>query len=99
MKIMMIPGERNEELILKVREATEVLRNDEGCEDSEYYECFEVINNLIDEYGLTEMFDALYYVCENRDEMLQQQTAYFNDLLYHDEVNYYIGRMTGTEPY
>jgi len=99
MKIMMIPGERNEELILKVREATAPLHNEEGCEDSEYHECFEAIDNLIEEYGLVEMFDALYYACENRDEMLQDQTSYFNDLLYCDEVNYYIGRMTGTEPY
>ena len=99
MKIMMVPGERNEELIQQVREATAALRNEEGCEDSEYYECFEVINDLIDEYGLTEMFDALYYVCENRDEMLQDQTDYFCHLLHNDEANYYIGRMTGTEPY
>ena len=55
MKIMMIPGERNEELILKVREATAPLHNEEGCEDSEYHECFEVIDNLIEEYGLVEI--------------------------------------------
>ena len=85
---MMIPGERNEELILKVREATTACRADENSD---------AIDNLIDEYGLVDVFDAMYYACENRDEMLQQQTDYFLDLLYCDEADHYISRMTGIE--
>ena len=88
MKIMMIPGERNEELILKVHEATAACRADENSD---------ALDNLIDEYGLVDVFDAMYYACENRDEMLQQQTDYFPDLLYCDEVDYYISRMTSIE--
>jgi len=88
MKIMMIPGERNEELILKVREATAACRADVNSD---------ALDNLIDEYGLVDVFDAMYYACENRDEMLQQQTDYFLDLLYCDEADYYISRMTGIE--
>ena len=88
MKIMMIPGERNEELILKVREATADCRADENSD---------ALDNLIDEYGLVDVFDAMYYACENRDEMLQQQTDYFLNLLYCEESNYYISRMTGIE--
>ena len=88
MKIMMIPGERNEELILKVREATAACRADVNSD---------ALDNLIDEYGLVDVFDAMYYACENRDEMLQQQTDYFLDLLYCDEVDYYISRMTSIE--
>ena len=88
MKIMMIPGKRNEELILKVRESTAAYRADENSN---------AIDNLIDEYGLVDVFDAMYYACENRDEMLQQQTDYFLDLLYCDEADYYISRMTGIE--
>ena len=88
MKIMMIPGERNEELILKVREATAACRANENSD---------ALDNLIDEYGLVDVFDAMYYACENRDEMLQQQTDYFLNLLYCEESNYYISRMTGIE--
>ena len=54
MKIMMIPGERNEELILKVREAAAECRADENSD---------AIDILIDEYGLVDVFDALYYAC------------------------------------
>lgn len=88
MKIMMIPGERNEELILKVHEATVECHADENSD---------VIDILIDEYGLVDVFDALYYACENGDKMLRQQADYFLDLLYCDEANSYISRMTGIE--
>ena len=88
MKIMMIPGERNEELILKVREATASLREDETSE---------ALDNLIDEYDMVAVFDALYYACENGEEMLQEQTDYFLERLYCDEAQYYISRMTGIE--
>lgn len=88
MKIMMIPGERNEELILKVREATAECRADENSD---------AIDILIDEYGLVDVFDALYYACEDGEEMRRQQTDYFLDLLYCDEANSYISRMTGIE--
>ena len=88
MKIMMIPGERNEELILKVREAAAECRADENSD---------AIDILIDEYGLVEVFDALYHACEDGEEMFQQQTDYFLDLLYCDEANSYISRMTGIE--
>ena len=57
MKIMMIPGERNEELILKVHEAT-VAYHDDDREDFEYDEYRDVMDDLIDEYGLEAMFDA-----------------------------------------
>ncbi|MBQ8506942.1 MAG: hypothetical protein IJ466_05895 [Clostridia bacterium] len=88
MKIMMIPGERNEELILKAREATAAYLADENSD---------AIDNLIDEYGLVDAFDALYYACENGEKMLRQLTDYFLDLLYCDEANSYISRMTGIE--
>ena len=86
MKIKMIPGSRNEELILKVREAAANCRADENSN---------AIHDLTDEYGLIEVFDALYYACENGEEMLQQQSDYFLDLLYCEEADYYINRMIG----
>ena len=84
----MIPGERNEELILKVCKATAACRADENSD---------ALDNLIDEYGLVDVFDAMYYACENRDEMLQQQADYFLNLLYCEEADYYISRMTSIE--
>ena len=98
MKIMMIPGERNEEQILKVREATATYYDDDR-EDFEYDEYRDVMDNLIDEYGLEAMFDAQYYACENGAKMLQDQTDYFTERLYEDEIGYYFHRMTGVEGY
>ena len=98
MKIMMIPGERNEELILKVREATATYYDDDR-EDFEYDEYRDVMDNLIDAYGLDAMLDALYYACENGDEMLRQQVDYFVERLHEDEIGYYFHRMTGVEGY
>ena len=57
------------------------------------------LDDLIDEYGLEAMFDALYYACENGAEMLQDQTDYFTERLYEDEIGYYFHRMTGVEGY
>lgn len=94
MKIMMIPGERNEELILKVREATATFLNDDNMENEEY---FDVIDTFIDEYGTDAVYDALYYNCENKEEMLQDQADYFCYLLFNDEVKYYISRMVGID--
>ena len=52
---------------------------------------------MLDEYGLVDVFDALYYACEDGEDMLQQQSDYFLDLLYCDEASSYISRMTGLE--
>jgi len=86
MDIKMIPGPRNEELILKVREAIADYRADENSA---------AISDLSAEYGLAEVFDALYYACENREEMLQDQTESLLDWLYCEETDYYISRMIG----
>ncbi len=86
MKIKMIPGPRNEELILKVREAIADCRADKNSA---------AIYDLSIEYGLVEVFDALYYACENREEMLQDQTESLLDWLYCEETDYYISRMIG----
>ena len=44
-----------------------------------------------------EYFDALYYACENGDEMLEEQARYFHERLLDDEKYYYAGRMGGFE--
>jgi len=62
------------------------------CMSEEDFECF--ISELANE---PEYFDAMYYACENGDEMLADQEMYFNDLLIHDERNYYAARMGGYE--
>ena len=39
--------------------------------------------------------DAMYYICENGDEMLADQATYFHERLIYDEKYYYAGRMGG----
>jgi len=83
MKIMMIPGERNEELIAKMKELRE----------NDYDEMYDFLDELICDYGESVAYDTLYYACECGDEMLASQTAYFECMLFNDEREYYIERM------
>jgi len=83
MKIMMIPGERNEELIAKMKELRE----------NGYDEMYDYFDELIDDYGESVAYDTLYYACEDGNEMLESQAAYFEQMLFDDEREYYIERM------
>lgn len=83
MKIMMIPGERNEELIAKMKELRE----------NDYDEMYDYFEELIADYGESVAYDTLYYACEDGDEMLASQTAYFEQMLFNDEREYYVERM------
>ena len=83
MKIMMVPGARNEELIAKMNELRE----------KDYVEMYDYFNELIADYGESVAYDTLYYACEDGDEMLASQTAYFEYMLFNDEREYYVERM------
>ena len=83
MKIMMIPGERNEELIAKMKELRE----------NDYDEMYNYFEELICDYGESVAYDTLYYACECGDEMLASQAAYFEYTLFNDEREYYVERM------
>lgn len=80
MKVMLFPGPRNEELISLIKKVKDA-NNDEAWE-------------LLDEYeGTEEYLDALFYACECGEEMLREQTEYFQWLLLNEENEYYIDRM------
>lgn len=83
MKIMMIPGTRNEELIAKMKELRE----------NDYDEMYDYFDELIADYGESVAYDTLYYACEDGDEMLESQAAYFEQVLFDDEREYYVERM------
>ena len=84
MKVILEAGPRNEELIREIREMKEILSAEdwmEYCSSHAY---------LGDEF-----FDALYYACENADEMIQEQAQYFHNLLLWDEACYFVARLGG----
>ena len=83
MKIMMIPGTRNEELIAKMKELRE----------KDYDEMYDYFVGLIADYGESVAYDTLYYACEDGDEMLASQAAYFEQMPFDDEREYYVERM------
>ena len=83
MKIMMIPGTRNVELIEKMKELRE----------NDYDKMYDYFEELIADYGESVAYDTLYYACEDGDEMLASQTAYFEHMLFNDEREYYVERM------
>ena len=83
MKIMMVPGARNEEVIAKMKELRE----------NDYDEMYDYFDELIYDYGESVAYDTLYYACEDGEEMLASQTAYFEYMLFNDEREYYVERM------
>lgn len=85
MKVIIVPGSRNESLISQILNSKKTMTLDnwinytlEGCEDAAF-------------------MDALYYTSEAREEKLLEQAQYFQDLLEHDELPYYAARMGGFE--
>lgn len=84
MKIMMIPGKRNEELIAKMKELREI----------DYDKMYDYFDELIADHGESVAYNTLYYACGDGDEMLASQAAYFENMLFNDEQEYYIKRMT-----
>lgn len=86
MKIMMIPGPRNEELIEKTRVA--VYACQANGDDN-----YSVIVDLMKEYGESEIYDALYYVCDNAEAKLTEQANYFFDQIHYDDPYEFIDLM------
>ena len=83
MKVKLIPGPRDEEKIAAILNARKTSLED-------WYDfCMECAWTHDDTW-----FDALYYACENGDEMLADQEAYFQYCLLNEEHDYYAERMT-----
>lgn len=80
MKIKMIPGEYNAELVEKVKNIKLHSNHEEELEALEAA------------YGKDALMDALYYACEARDERLADQEAYFRQQLTDEEFAYFVER-------
>lgn len=85
MKVVLVPGPRNEELI------REILKNKATMSEEEWYA---YACDLVADHDEAN-FDALYYTCENGDAMLEDQASYFHDCLLWDEYYCYADRMSG----
>ena len=84
MKVVLMAGPRNEEMIREIHEKKATL----AAEDWMDY----CISNA---YLGDEFFDALYYACENGDEMLADQAHYFHEQLLRSEGCYFVARLGG----
>ncbi len=85
MRVVLVPGPRDEELI------AEILKNKATMDEEDWWE---YVHDLVSEHEEGN-FDALYYACENGDAMLEDQATYFRDCLLWDERYYYADRMGG----
>ena len=86
MKVVLVPGPRNEELIDEIKR----MKIDLPSEEWEEYVC-----RLVEQGD--ECFDALYYACENGDQNLETQARYFHESLLCHEKDYYASLMGGFE--
>ena len=92
MKVQLVAGPRNEELIREILEVKARLAADPD-DDELMDEWMQFVDDCA--YKGDEYMDALYYACENGDAMLEEQARYFHDCLLYDEVRYYAARMGG----
>ena len=90
MKIRMIPGPRNEEMIDHVRK---LFTLDQDSEE------WEAIWDEVTDYKKTpealDMMDALYYASEYGEDGLLDQEYYLNWLMAYEEFDYFLDRMFG----
>ena len=92
MKVNLVPGPRNEELIEYVRKIFELDRNSEEFEDA-YAELY----GYIKEPNASDMMDAMYYASECREAGVENQEKYLNWLMTDEEFGYFLDRMAGVE--
>ena len=90
MKVVLVPGPRNEELIDYVHTLLTLDPNSEEWENA-YAELYEHIK----EPDASDMMDALYYASNRRDEAIKDQEKYLTHLMTHEEYGYYLDRILG----
>lgn len=90
MKVKLLPGPRNEELIEYVRNLLALDRDSE-----EWYDAYGDLYGHIKEADASDMMDALYYASEYREAALADQEKYLNWLMTHEEYGYFLDRMIG----
>lgn len=88
MKVCIVPGPRNEEVIERMRGL--LTHTDKTALDG-YLELLSYKNTP----EASAMLDALYYASQTGEAGLKDQEAYFDWLLMDDEFNYFIDRMSG----
>ena len=82
MKVVLVPGPRNEELINLIKQV-KASDTDEAWERLQEYE-----------YRNPEAYmDALFYACQCGEEMLREQIEYFQYALMEEEKEYFVQRM------
>lgn len=80
MRVVVVPGPRNEELINLIKHAKDV-NTEETWEALQEYE------------GTEAYMDALFYACQYGEEMLREQCEYFQYELLNEENEYFTERM------
>ena len=90
MKVVLVPGPRNEELIAYVRSLLALDR-----ESDEWIQASEELYSHIKEADASDMMDALYYASELRDAAVKDQEKYLTWLMTDEEYGYYVDRMVG----
>lgn len=90
MKVKLLPGPRNEELIECVHNLLALDRDSE-----EWYDAYGDIYGHIKEADASDMMDALYYASEYREAALVDQEKYLNWLMTNEEYGYFLDRMIG----
>lgn len=90
MKVVMVPGPRNEELIQYV---SKLLALDHDSE--EWDDAYAELSSHIKEADASDMMDALYYASNRRAEAIADQEKYLNWLMTDEEYGYFLDRMTG----
>lgn len=90
MKVVLVPGPRNEELIEYVRSLLALDHDSEEWDDA----CVELYSH-IKEADASDMMDALYYASELRDEAVKDQEKYLTWLMTDEEYGYFVDRMVG----
>ena len=88
MKVCIVPGPRNEEMI-------EHMRRILTCEDKLALDGYLELLSYKNTPEASAMLDALYYASQTGKAGLKDQEAYLDWLLMDDEFNYFIDRMSG----
>ena len=88
MKVTIVPGPRNEELIERV---CRILQ----CKGQSTLDGYLELVSHKNTPEASVWLDALYYASQTGDDGLKDQEAYFDWLLLDDEFNYFVDRMSG----
>lgn len=92
MKVKLVPGPRNEELIVFVRRIFTL-----DPESDEFVDAYEALQSHIKEPTASDMMDAAYYASECREAGVADQEKYLTWLMTDEEYWYFLDRMAGID--